>query len=99
MLVPVAILTVLAAVSGWIQFQPFWDPITHWLSSVVPTDPAAEATNWDDAVMSVLAPILGIGGSAGPRRVHRPRRRPPPPTHPRGPPPLPEQDHLHQGGQ
>ena len=62
MLVPVAILTVLAAVSGWIQFQPFWDPITHWLSSVVPTEPAAEATNWDDAVMSVLAPILGIGG-------------------------------------
>src|SRR2546423_4130835 len=62
MLVPVAILTVLAAVSRWIQVQPFWDPITHWLSSVVPTEPAAEATNWDDAVMSVLAPILGIGG-------------------------------------
>src|SRR5438093_7318856 len=43
MLVPVAILTVLAAVSGWIQFQPFWDPITHWLSSAVPTEPAAVA--------------------------------------------------------
>jgi NADH-quinone oxidoreductase subunit L len=62
MLVPVAILTVLAAVSGWIQFQPFWDPLTHWLSSVVPTEPAAEATNWGDALTSVIAPILGIAG-------------------------------------
>ncbi len=62
MLVPVAILTVLAALSGWIQFQPFWDPLTHWLSSVVPTEPAAEATHWDDAIMSVIAPILGICG-------------------------------------
>jgi NADH-quinone oxidoreductase subunit L len=62
MLVPVAILTVLAAVSGWIQFQPYWDPITHWLSSVVPTEPAAEATHWDDALTSVIAPILGICG-------------------------------------
>jgi NADH-quinone oxidoreductase subunit L len=62
MLVPVAILTVLAAVSGWIQFQPFWDPLTHWLSTVAPTEPAAEATHWDDAITSVIAPILGIAG-------------------------------------
>jgi len=62
MLVPVAVLTVLAAVSGWIQFQPFWEPITHWLSNVVPTEPAAEATNWDDAITSLIAPIIGICG-------------------------------------
>ncbi|HVM56093.1 MAG TPA: NADH-quinone oxidoreductase subunit L [Gaiellaceae bacterium] len=62
MLVPVGVLTVLAAVAGWIQFQPFWEPITHWLSPVIPTEPAAEATNWDDAITSVIAPILGIAG-------------------------------------
>jgi len=62
MLVPVAVLTVLAAVAGWIQFQPFWEPITHWLSNVVPTEPAAQATNWDDAITSLIAPILGICG-------------------------------------
>jgi len=62
MLVPVAVLTVLAAVAGWIQFQPFWEPITHWLSPIIPTEPAAEATNWDDAITSVIAPVIGICG-------------------------------------
>ena len=62
MLVPVGVLTVLAALAGWIQFQPFWEPITHWLSNVVPTEPAAQATNWDDAITSLIAPIIGICG-------------------------------------
>jgi len=62
MLVPVGILTVLAAIGGWIQFQPFWEPITHWLSSVAATTPDATATNWDDLVSSLLAPALGIAG-------------------------------------
>jgi len=62
MLVPVAVLTVLAAVAGWIQFQPFWEPITHWLSPIIPTEPAAEATNWDDAITSLIAPVIGICG-------------------------------------
>jgi len=62
MLVPVGILTVLAAIGGWIQFQPFWEPITHWLSSVAATTPDATATNWDDLVSSLIAPALGIAG-------------------------------------
>src|SRR5205814_879076 len=32
MLVPVGILAVLAVVGGWIQFSPFWHPLTNWLS-------------------------------------------------------------------
>jgi len=62
MLVPVGVLTVLAVLGGWIQFQPFWEPITHWLAPVVPTEPAAVATNWDDAITSLIAPILGALG-------------------------------------
>ncbi|HTZ04403.1 MAG TPA: NADH-quinone oxidoreductase subunit L [Gaiellaceae bacterium] len=62
MLVPVGVLTVLAAIGGWIQFQPFWEPITHWLSSVAATTPDATATNWDDLVSSLIAPALGIAG-------------------------------------
>ena len=31
MAVPVAILAVLSIVGGWIQWAPFWDPITTWL--------------------------------------------------------------------
>jgi NADH-quinone oxidoreductase subunit L len=62
MLVPVAVLTVLAALGGWIQFQPFWEPITHWLEPVAATTPGATATNWDDLISSLLAPALGITG-------------------------------------
>ena len=64
MLVPVGVLTVLAAVAGWIQFQPFWEPITNWLAPVDPTAAAAVATNWDDAVSAIIGPALGIGGIA-----------------------------------
>ena len=28
---PVGVLAVLALVGGFIQFQPFWEPITTWL--------------------------------------------------------------------
>ncbi len=33
MLVPVGILAVLAVIGGWIQFAPFWHPLTNWLAS------------------------------------------------------------------
>src|SRR5712692_6062093 len=62
MLVPVAVLTVLSTIGGWIQFQPFWEPITHWLEPVAATTPGATATNWDDLISSLLAPALGIAG-------------------------------------
>ena len=37
MLVPVGILAVLAVVGGWIQFAPFWHPLTNWLEPVAQT--------------------------------------------------------------
>jgi NADH-quinone oxidoreductase subunit L len=32
MLIPVGVLTVLAAIGGFIQFAPYWEPITTWLA-------------------------------------------------------------------
>ena len=34
MIWPVGVLAVLATFAGWIQFAPFWEPITHWLDPV-----------------------------------------------------------------
>jgi NADH-quinone oxidoreductase subunit L len=62
MLVPVGVLTVLSVVGGWIQFVPFWTPITHWLDTVAPTLASAEPTNWKEGISSVLAVALGLAG-------------------------------------
>src|ERR1019366_4221859 len=58
MLVPVGILAVLAAVGGWIQFSPFWRPLTSWLAPVARTLPVAEPTNTQEAIASVAAVVL-----------------------------------------
>jgi NADH-quinone oxidoreductase subunit L len=55
---PVAILTVLSIVGGWIQFAGVWTPITDWLRPVA--EPFAEATGWQEAATSILA--VGLGG-------------------------------------
>src|SRR5579862_7873103 len=79
MLVPVAILAVLAAIGGWIQFSPFWHPLTNWLAPVAPTLAAAEPTNTQEAIASVLAVLLGLAGIGvayaiyGSRRLAVPR--------------------------
>jgi NADH-quinone oxidoreductase subunit L len=62
MLVPVGALSVLAIFGGWIQFSPFWDPITKWLEPVAPTLAVAEPTNTQEAIASVLAVGLGLAG-------------------------------------
>ena len=64
MLVPVAILAVLAVVGGWIQFSPFWHPLTNWLEPVAATLGVAEPTNWQEALSSILAVALGLAGMA-----------------------------------
>ncbi len=64
MLVPVGVLTVLAVLGGWIQFQPFWEPITNWLEPVAPTAAAAVPTNFQDAITEIIGPALGIAGIA-----------------------------------
>jgi NADH-quinone oxidoreductase subunit L len=58
----VGALAVLATFGGWIQFSPFWTPITHFLEPVAA--PGIEATGAEDLITSVLAvalAVLGIG--------------------------------------
>jgi NADH-quinone oxidoreductase subunit L len=62
MLVPVGILTVLAVIGGWIQFAPFWHPLTNWLHPVAATLGVAEPKSWQEALSSVLAVALGLAG-------------------------------------
>jgi NADH-quinone oxidoreductase subunit L len=71
MLVPVAILSVLAVIGGWIQFAPFWTPLTRWLEPVAPTLAVAEPTDWQEAVASILAVALGLAGIAVAYLVYR----------------------------
>jgi NADH-quinone oxidoreductase subunit L len=58
----VGVLTVLAAFGGWIQFAGVWTPITTWLEPVA--RPLVEATGTQEAVSSILAVLLGLGGIA-----------------------------------
>jgi NADH-quinone oxidoreductase subunit L len=62
MLVPVGILTVLAAIGGLIQFAPFWTPLTDWLEPVAATLHVAEPEGWQEALTSILAVALGLAG-------------------------------------
>jgi NADH-quinone oxidoreductase subunit L len=62
MLVPVGILAVLAVIGGWIQFAPFWHPLTNWLEPVARTLGVAEPKGWQELLSSVLAVALGLAG-------------------------------------
>jgi NADH-quinone oxidoreductase subunit L len=62
MLVPVGALTVLAVIGGWLQFAPVWHPLTDWLAPAARTLAAAEPTNTQEAVASILAVGLGLAG-------------------------------------
>jgi NADH-quinone oxidoreductase subunit L len=61
MVLPVAVLTALSVVGGWLQFADVWTPVTHWLDPV--SRPLAEATSWAEALSSVLAVLLGLAGA------------------------------------
>jgi NADH-quinone oxidoreductase subunit L len=58
--VPVAVLTVLAALGGWLQFAGIWTPVSDWLDPVTPA--LVEASGVQEAVSSVLAVLLGLAG-------------------------------------
>ena len=79
MLVPVGVLTVLAVIGGWIQFSPFWHPLTNWLEPVAATLGVAKPEGWQEALSSVLAVALGLAGMGvawamyGTRRLAVPR--------------------------
>jgi NADH-quinone oxidoreductase subunit L len=62
MLLPVGVLTVLAAIGGLLQFAPFWTPLTDWLAPVAETLHVAEPEGWQEALTSVLAVVLGLAG-------------------------------------
>jgi NADH-quinone oxidoreductase subunit L len=70
----------LSLVGGWIQFAPFWHPVTSFLNDVA--EPIAEPSNAEEWIASALALVLGIAGIwlawaiYGSRRVPVPRARP-----------------------
>jgi NADH-quinone oxidoreductase subunit L len=58
----VGALAVLSVIGGWIQFSPFWHPLSDFLEPVAV--PGIEPTSLQDAVTSVLAVGLGLAGIA-----------------------------------
>jgi len=64
MMLPVAVLAVLAVIGGWLQFSPFWHPLTDWLEPVARTLPIAEPSNTQEWVSTALALALGLSGIA-----------------------------------
>ena len=60
MLWTVGVLTVLATIGGFLQFADVWTPLTTWLEPVA--RPLVEASGTQEAVSSVLAVLLGLGG-------------------------------------
>jgi len=53
---------VLAVIGGWIQFSPFWHPLTDWLAPAARTLPIAEPSNTQEWVSTGLALALGLAG-------------------------------------
>ena len=71
-----AILAVLAVIGGWIQFAPFWHPLTNWLDAGrAHARRSRSRRTAQEALSSVLAVALGLAGHRG--RLgdlrHRPR--------------------------
>jgi NADH-quinone oxidoreductase subunit L len=75
MLVPVAILAVLATVGGWIQFSPVWHPLTNWLEPAARTLGVAEPTSTQEAIASIAAVALGLAGMGVAWAMYGARRR------------------------
>jgi NADH-quinone oxidoreductase subunit L len=75
--VPVAVLTALAAVGGFVQFAGIWTPISDWLEPVAPS--LVDASGVQEAVSSIVAVLLGLAGIGvawwiyGARRASAPR--------------------------
>jgi NADH-quinone oxidoreductase subunit L len=56
----VGVLAVLSAVGGFLQFAPFWHPLTTWLEPVAA--PLSEPTNTQEWLASGLALAVGLSG-------------------------------------
>jgi NADH-quinone oxidoreductase subunit L len=80
MALTVGVLTIGAVVAGWVQVAGIWHPLADFLEPTV--EPLFEPSGTDDAIASVFAVALGLGGialawaiySAG--RLRAPRARP-----------------------
>jgi NADH-quinone oxidoreductase subunit L len=58
--IPVAVLTVLAGIAGFLQVFQLWTPVSDWLDPVAP--PLVEATSSQEVVSSLCAVALGLAG-------------------------------------
>ncbi|MBV8598494.1 MAG: NADH-quinone oxidoreductase subunit L, partial [Actinobacteria bacterium] len=58
----VTVLAGLSVVGGFVQFAPFWHPLSDWLAPIA--KPFAEASNKQELVASVCAVVFGIAGIA-----------------------------------
>src|SRR6184192_3218881 len=78
--VPVGVLTVLAALGGWLQFAGIWTPVSDWLEPVAPA--LVDASSLQEAASSVIAVALGLAGIGvawwiyGARRAEAPKSLP-----------------------
>jgi NADH-quinone oxidoreductase subunit L len=76
----VAVLAVLAAIGGWLQFAGIWTPVSNWLDPVAPA--LVDASSAQETVSSLLAVLLGLAGIGvawwiySAHRVAAPRVRP-----------------------
>jgi NADH-quinone oxidoreductase subunit L len=69
---PVAILAVLATIAGWIQFAPFWTPISRFLESAAP--PLVDPSGTQELVSSLFAVGFGLAGIAVAWAIYSERR-------------------------
>jgi NADH-quinone oxidoreductase subunit L len=60
--IPVGVLAVLSVVGGWIQFSPWWDPISTWLQTVAA--PIVTPSSWQEWTSIALSLLLGLTGIA-----------------------------------
>jgi NADH-quinone oxidoreductase subunit L len=56
----VFVLAVLAAIAGFLQFAPYWDPVSTFLNPVA--EPLVEPTRRMEAFASIVAVALGLAG-------------------------------------
>jgi len=62
MLVVVFVLSVLATISGWIQWEPMWGLVSKWIDPVAP--PLVVPTSRDDWLSSGVGLLMGLSGVA-----------------------------------
>jgi NADH-quinone oxidoreductase subunit L len=73
---PVVVLALLSVIGGWIQFAPFWTPVSDFLAPSA--EPLVEATGTQELVSSTFGVLFGLGGIAAAWAFYGARRAPVP---------------------